>query len=838
MEQADLRELVAELENKEQTIRELYQQADVTTRLTTTVEGILYSEIQALKETVVQQTTQVSEEIDRQSMRLQELSTALSTEQADLRELGAELENKEQTIRGLHEQTDQTTRTGGILRSEIQALKETISSLEEEIEPERVKPDIPVVVFEDKSTSATESNEPISTAVLYCPEDLAGISVKSEIQLEDIKSLEAELPDGGAASSVHSPHSTVIMQTHGLGGPIAAMLSPETEALVIFGSILDDWVLAEGKLLSDASNFIPKMVKGRKKIGSWDTSDSSEDVEDSATPNTEMFEDAMEVFEDALDSESRGDAESTDSSSTDSDPEDLDLGTGVFCLRGGASTSDVRYSPWLSPVHNLDIHLTIQTSSGVPHNVKILSKIQFTTQSKYLDPERLGYRYQIISRTELSVVPKTKTILPDRSHSSVGFLVHGQYISRCEEMPAQVQVGKLVLQEALVKTWQLRIKMIEYMRQIKNWSCCSHPFSQITPKWIVECEPGHEFKNNDDCYEELNFSYMSTSSKPHEQHPLKVEFSAGINVGDLNNTRNTDLPPVAFITRNQTMLWLPNGSLKSKGIGIIVLTSAYISEIQTIDELYLLEYQTVQLNRDSIITYYLYKTEVPPTDRALPSQPGNPLALAIGVLPDTAEPGFLKQILNRVTKSLKVQREGPLAANIETLPQHEFTSQGWDATRNEWRMPIYPSLSHCLRQAVKNSTLRTWNLKVVGLEPDIVTKGKQRDPDKDVNTALEEPKAALPFVGNSDKVDIVHDEFGKLWLDLDGKVMCARNCKGIHLRLSSNAMFKPKSRLEPLADCIHYPHGIATPWVSHSPQNKRLSTSALFFILGGLLEVA
>ncbi|KAJ7723166.1 hypothetical protein B0H16DRAFT_1737385 [Mycena metata] len=313
-EQAGLRDLVEELANKKDAIRGLYEQANWTTHLTTTAEDILHSEIQALKETVVQQPTQISsleEEIDRQSMRLKELSTALSTQQADLRELLAELENKEEMIRGLREQADE------ILRSEIQALNETvvqesqtlckrIKTLEMQSDSksaglEQLQPDISVV-FEDKSTSATEPNELISTAVLYCPEDLAGISIKSEIQLEDIKSLEVKLPDGGAASSVHSPYSAVMwvethhddillksMRTLGLGGPIAAILSPETEALVIFGSILDEWVLAAGKLLSDASNFIviirplsddpsPKWLKP-KENGSWDTSDSSEDVE-------------------------------------------------------------------------------------------------------------------------------------------------------------------------------------------------------------------------------------------------------------------------------------------------------------------------------------------------------------------------------------------------------------------------------------------------------------------------------------------------------------------------------------------------------------------------------
>ncbi|KAF7325401.1 hypothetical protein MSAN_02514200 [Mycena sanguinolenta] len=43
------------------------------------------------------------------------------------------------------------------------------------------------------------------------------------------------------------------------------------------------------------------------------------------------------------------------------------------------------------------------------------------------------------------------------------------------------------------------------------------------------------------------------------------------------------------------MLWIHNDSLKAKGQGIIILTSSYIPDIETQDELYISENETVDL---------------------------------------------------------------------------------------------------------------------------------------------------------------------------------------------------------------------------------------------------
>ncbi|KAJ7734879.1 WD40-repeat-containing domain protein [Mycena metata] len=622
----------------------------------------------------------------------------------------------------------------------------------------------------DQHTLSADSNSQISTAVLYSPGH--SMNIQSNIQPNDIQSVETQLPDGGSISSVHSPNNAAAwiemhyddilpesIRAQGLGGPIAAMLSPETEALIIFGSILNDWVLAAAKLLSDVSNFTvmirPLTEDPTPKwsviqdTGFFNQRDAWEDMHDISIAQSPIM-----IPEES--SEGEDDAETAESmdSSTDSDPDNLDLGTGVFRLRGGASTSDSRYNPSRSPVHNLDIRLAIQPSTDLEHQVNILSKLRFTTQPKYLDEQLEGYRPQIISWTQLSVVPKTKAILPDRSYSSVGFLVHGQYISKCDPLPSDNfmrpnQTTKVVNTDISLNTITAKLTAgphptgeVSFARNNGHNTAVENQNDRITPKWIVDCQHGHEFEEDGKYYEELNFSYMSTCKSKEEQHPLQVEFSMGINVDDLENPSNTAIPPTAFIIRNQTMLWVSNRSLKSQGTGIIVLTSAYISEIQAVDQLSIVEKHTIQLGNSTI--------KAPLTETAPTKNPENRLSLSIGMRPNQVKPGLLQRITDLVTKPRSNPMKIAQDDEIQSLPLYEFASRGWDATKHEWRMPIYPSLNHCLQQAVENSKLHTWQLTVVGSEAHNIgkSKGKQRDPGPAIIQVTNQDKVTNTLEGS------------------------------------------------------------------------------------------
>jgi hypothetical protein len=80
----------------------------------------------------------------------------------------------------------------------------------------------------------------------------------------DLQILKDEFSEGGTIIFVHSPDDLIFwleanyqhplpqsMRIRGIGGPIAAMLSPEEPSLVVFGSIRDGWVVHAAELLSD-----------------------------------------------------------------------------------------------------------------------------------------------------------------------------------------------------------------------------------------------------------------------------------------------------------------------------------------------------------------------------------------------------------------------------------------------------------------------------------------------------------------------------------------------------------------------------------------------------------
>jgi hypothetical protein len=201
--------------------------------------------------------------------------------------------------------------------------------------------------------------------------------------------LETEFLSGANIISVHSPDDALLwlethhddtlldtMRTHGLGGPIAAMLSPEIQALVVFGSILDGWVLKAAKLLADVSHFsVIIRPFSDDPTGKWSSEglpdyENPDDTDPPSTQNTSSSNVGVN------DTASISGSEDSIESSSDNDSDDLDLGGGVFRLRGGAGKTINRYTPWSGPVHNLDIHLELRPTPELGYKVMIRSKIQ------------------------------------------------------------------------------------------------------------------------------------------------------------------------------------------------------------------------------------------------------------------------------------------------------------------------------------------------------------------------------------------------------------------------------------------------------------------------------
>jgi hypothetical protein len=180
------------------------------------------------------------------------------------------------------------------------------------------------------------------------------------------------------------------MRLLGVGGPIAAMLSPDEPSLLIFGSIHDNSVLAAAGGLSELSGF-PVMIRPLRDnpITSWEQgislnegaaasvddqlAEANQDVNDDLLTNIVENED---MDEDDTTSGVASDISMDSTSTEDSDIGGLNNGSGVFRFRGGASKDVDPYEPWMGPVHNVDVRLDIHPSPGVSHKVSLLTKIQ------------------------------------------------------------------------------------------------------------------------------------------------------------------------------------------------------------------------------------------------------------------------------------------------------------------------------------------------------------------------------------------------------------------------------------------------------------------------------
>jgi hypothetical protein len=173
------------------------------------------------------------------------------------------------------------------------------------------------------------------------------------------------------------------MRSIGLGGPIAAMLCPDVPALVIFGSILDDWVLEAAKLLSKQSGFTVMIQPlGDDPVKTWSSLNKSPEgnnIEGIAHTDLGHHQDSSDKIDEDQDYEEE------DSTTSEEDTEGLSSQDGVFRLRGGSGKSNEKYNPQKGPVHHFDIHLEFQRRKEVVGQepdlseilkVSILSKIQ------------------------------------------------------------------------------------------------------------------------------------------------------------------------------------------------------------------------------------------------------------------------------------------------------------------------------------------------------------------------------------------------------------------------------------------------------------------------------
>ncbi|KAJ7899677.1 hypothetical protein B0H13DRAFT_1883764 [Mycena leptocephala] len=362
------------------------------------------------------------------------------------------------------------------------------------------------------------------------------------------------------------------MRSHGLGGPIAAMLCPDAQALVIFGSILDSWVLKAGKLLAKEFGF-PVMIRPPTDdpVTKWSLANISADGLEIRGKTRKSYTDTSQDEGSSDSSEDHEDEDRTSEEDIGSDTEDLGNMDSVFRLRGGSGTSRDAYDPKKGPVHNLDIHLAFHqkmeaTNAGQGRDlndrfepdVSIYSKIRFTVQSTYTDEHLNGYQPQYWFPCPWRKVHcKMHPVKFNASSHTFHWIVRAtepKHTTKTVETKTRDMTGTLSLIGGIHPTGggTLAIQRSKATAKEKqNDRVCQKdfliespdPITKVTPAWSVHYDSGAKWSTKEQSYPEKNVSFSSSEGK---QDGMDVEYSIGINVGDPQNALRAPLVPRAI----------------------------------------------------------------------------------------------------------------------------------------------------------------------------------------------------------------------------------------------------------------------------------------------------
>ncbi|KAJ6467207.1 hypothetical protein C8R47DRAFT_816352 [Mycena vitilis] len=144
---------------------------------------------------------------------------------------------------------------------------------------------------------------------------------------------------------------------------------------------------------------------------------------------------------------------------------------------------------------------------------------------------------------------------------------------------------------------------------------------------------------------------------------MEVVFSMGLELTDNVDPRSS-APTIAFLCRNQSVLWVSNDELKSKGFGIIVVTSLWIPNCQSRSPITSVSNDTINLRYDSP-----------------PRSTGN------HILQSNVPKIGLKlrnSLLGRWHSKFDLSHFG---GNLDSID-----SSGWVPEQRCWTWPIYPAL--------------------------------------------------------------------------------------------------------------------------------------------------
>ncbi|KAJ7616371.1 hypothetical protein DFH06DRAFT_110440 [Mycena polygramma] len=410
---------------------------------------------------------------------------------------------------------------------------------------------------------------PVSTFVIYLPKGTPDLPYNAKVT-NVLNTFAHTLPSGGTVCSTHYPKEALSwveahyngrllasIRARGLGGPMATMLFPERQALAIFGSIKEKGVRIAAQTLADASGYaVIIQPRSDDPVLVWDA------------PPVDLV---------SFDANPGND----DSTNTDVDAGGSETRDGFrgMAQPNGDEEIDDKFAPWMSPVHRSNIRLQLSPTSTLTHDVTIALETQFTLQTPYAGVYRHGAhgpRPPIVSRTHLKVTSNDLQVLPDRSYGSVMFSTPEDDFYKQEWIDCGFDRPTQTMLCTRLRTYELFFLCLKlYYKSDTKKKVVKH-IDENTPKWTLSHKRNIIFSRNYACW---SFGYDVDAEK-NIRHPMEVVYSVGMCV--LRHIdQPADLPTVSFVARNQTMLWVPNAQLRTRGFGIIVMSSSYIPNCQS-----------------------------------------------------------------------------------------------------------------------------------------------------------------------------------------------------------------------------------------------------------------
>ncbi|KAJ7737326.1 hypothetical protein B0H16DRAFT_1572137 [Mycena metata] len=234
-----------------------------------------------------------------------------------------------------------------------------------------------------------------------------------------------------------------------------------------------------------------------------------------------------------------------------------------------------------------------------------------------------------------------------------------------------------------------------------------------------------EWDSQDKSYSSYDVAWHPSNQPNASPQFLNIGLGMGIEFYGKEERSMAKLPPISHILRNQAILWVFDPELKAKVRGMVILTS-------TLEPLSIVDDKTVDLSA----------TQPPSvTNQTIPSSSAaHSLALGLFEQPkDTA-----KSPAHRLVRRLrKYTEKAKLAISI---PLHEYTARGWDATNKQWRNVIWPRLDSNFGDAGATSQA-AWTLEFNQMDVDNTGLGLSE------NSKLKVEKAATLEEGESSHVE-------------------------------------------------------------------------------------